>query len=81
VVAIGVVIIAAGQALNVSVFRRLGKVGVFYGNRFGYTVSWCFPAPDWIVVPFLETVYYAAGARLEQDPITPTTLKRRWRSS
>jgi hypothetical protein len=40
-----------------------------------------FPAPDWIAVPLLETVYYAAGARLEHDPITPTTLKRRWRSS
>ncbi len=109
VVAIGLAFIAAGQALNVSVFRRLGKVGVFYGNRLGYTVSWCqrfpftwfehpqyvgtviaiwgffiamrFPAPDWMLIPLLETVYYTAGARLEQDPVAPTTLKRRWRSS
>jgi methylene-fatty-acyl-phospholipid synthase len=41
VIAAGVVLIAAGQALNVSVFRRLGKTGVFYGCRLGYRVSWC----------------------------------------
>ena len=80
-----------------SVFNRLGKVGVFYGNQVrATTVSWCrrfpftwfehpqyvgtvlaiwgffflmrFPAPDWILVPLLESVYYAAGARLERDP-------------
>ena len=96
VVAAGAVMIGLGQGLNVSVFNRLGKVGVFYGNRLGYTVSWCrrfpftwfehpqyvgtvvaiwgvfvlmrFPAPDWILVPLLESVYYAAGARLERDP-------------
>jgi len=28
-----------------------------------------FPAPDWIVLPLLESVYYAAGARLERDPV------------
>ena len=109
VIATGVVLIAAGQAWNLSVFKRLGKVGVFYGNRLGHSVSWCrrfpftwfehpqyvgtviaiwgffiamrFPAPDWILIPLLETIYYTAGARLEQDPVTPTTLKRRWRSS
>jgi methylene-fatty-acyl-phospholipid synthase len=109
VVAVGAILIVAGQALNLSVFRTLGKIGVFYGNRLGYTVSWCrrfpfswfehpqyvgtviaiwgifivmrFPAPDWMLVPLLETVYYAAGAHLEQDPIAPTRLKRRWRSS
>jgi methylene-fatty-acyl-phospholipid synthase len=107
VVATGAALISAGQVLNLSVFKRLGKVGVFYGNRLGYTVSWCrrfpftwfehpqyvgtviaiwgffvairFPAPDWMLIPLLETVYYAAGARLEQDPIAPTTLKRRWK--
>jgi methylene-fatty-acyl-phospholipid synthase len=109
VVVTGAIFILAGQALNVSVFRRLGRIGVFYGNRLGYTVSWCrrfpftwfehpqyvgtvmaiwgffivmrFPAPDWMLVPLLETFYYAAGAHLEQDPITPTTLRRRWKSS
>jgi methylene-fatty-acyl-phospholipid synthase len=96
VVATGALLIALGQGLNVCVFRRLGKIGVFYGNRLGYSVSWCrrfpftwfehpqyvgtvvaiwglffamrFPAPDWIVLPLLESLYYAAGARLEQDP-------------
>src|SRR4030095_1436674 len=41
VVGAGALLIALGQALNVSVFSRLGRVGVFYGNRLGYTVSWC----------------------------------------
>src|SRR5262245_61505668 len=41
VVTAGVLLIAVGQWLNVSVFKRLGKVGVFYGNKFGHTVSWC----------------------------------------
>ena len=30
-----------GQILNVSVFYRLGKVGVYYGVRFGHPVPWC----------------------------------------
>lgn len=37
----GVALIVAGQILNLSVFYRLGKVGVFYGNKFGHNVSWC----------------------------------------
>ena len=41
VVAAGALLIAVGQALNLSVFTRLGKIGVFYGNKFGHTVSWC----------------------------------------
>jgi methylene-fatty-acyl-phospholipid synthase len=96
VVAAGAVLIGLGQALNVSVFRRLGKIGVFYGNKFGHSVSWCrrfpftwfehpqyvgtvlaiwgffvmmrFPAPDWSLIPLLESVYYTAGARMERDP-------------
>ena len=40
-IAIGVCLVAAGQALNAGVFYRLGSVGVFYGNRFGYDVPWC----------------------------------------
>lgn len=109
VFAAGALLIVLGQGLNVSVFERLGKIGVFYGNKFGHSVSWChrfpftwfahpqyvgtvlaiwgffvlmrFPAPDWMLVPLVETMYYAAGARLEQDPIAPGPLKRRWRSS
>jgi hypothetical protein len=38
---IGVALIIAGQWLNVSVFYRLGKIGVFYGNKFGYKIRWC----------------------------------------
>jgi methylene-fatty-acyl-phospholipid synthase len=38
---LAVALIVAGQSLNVSVFYRLGKVGVFYGNKFGYKVVWC----------------------------------------
>jgi methylene-fatty-acyl-phospholipid synthase len=38
--AAGGALVAVGQMLNVSVFYRLGKVGVFYGNRFGYRVPW-----------------------------------------
>jgi methylene-fatty-acyl-phospholipid synthase len=96
ITATGALLICAGQALNLCVFRRLGKTGVFYGNRLGYAVSWCrrfpftvfehpqyvgaviaiwgvfvllrFPATDWMFIPLLETVYYAAGARLERDP-------------
>lgn len=91
----GVLLLAAGQVLNLSVFQRLGKTGVFYGNKLGYAVSWCrrfpftwfdhpqyvgtviaiwgffllmrYPAPDWLIIPALETAYYAAGARLERD--------------
>jgi hypothetical protein len=38
--AVGGALITVGQILNFSVFYRLGKVGVFYGNRFGYEVPW-----------------------------------------
>jgi methylene-fatty-acyl-phospholipid synthase len=38
---VGVACIVAGQMLNLSVFYRLGQVGVFYGNRLGYDVPWC----------------------------------------
>jgi hypothetical protein len=34
-------LIAVGQVLIFGVFYRLGTVGVFYGNRFGYDVEWC----------------------------------------
>ena len=43
--ALGGVLIATGQFLNVSVFYRLGEVGVFYGGRFGYEVRWCSEFP------------------------------------
>lgn len=39
--AVGSALLVAGQILNVSVFYRLGAVGVFYGDRLGYEVPWC----------------------------------------
>jgi len=39
--ATGVVLIAIGQLLNICAFVRLGKIGIFYGNKFGYQVPWC----------------------------------------
>jgi methylene-fatty-acyl-phospholipid synthase len=38
---VGGALIVVGQILNFSVFRRLGKIGVFYGNKFGYEIPWC----------------------------------------
>ncbi|MBI3795978.1 MAG: hypothetical protein HY268_03290 [Deltaproteobacteria bacterium] len=38
--AVGGALIVAGQILNLSVFHRLGAVGVFYGNKFGYQIPW-----------------------------------------
>ena len=46
---VGAALIAAGQLLNASVFYRLGRVGVFYGNRFGYEIPWCRAFPFSIV--------------------------------
>jgi methylene-fatty-acyl-phospholipid synthase len=46
---LGVLGIAAGQVLNVAVFLRLGRFGVFYGNRFGHPVTWCRAFPFSIV--------------------------------
>jgi hypothetical protein len=40
-VGVGGVLIIVGQALNWSVFYRLGAVGVFYGDRLGHEVPWC----------------------------------------
>lgn len=38
---LGTALIVVGQTLNLSVFYRLGKVGVFYGNKFGHQILWC----------------------------------------
>ena len=37
---LGLALIAVGQMLNLSVFHRLGKIGVFYGNKLGYKIPW-----------------------------------------
>lgn len=41
----GIILLGIGQILNLSVFQRLGKVGVFYGNRFGRHVPRCVAFP------------------------------------
>lgn len=38
--AIAVALVVVGQVLNAAVFMKLGRVGVFYGNRFGHRVAW-----------------------------------------
>lgn len=40
VVAMGIAAIVLGQVLNASVFHRLGRTGVFYGDRMGHDVPW-----------------------------------------
>lgn len=40
VLAAGATLVGIGQVLNFAVFHRLGRVGVFYGNRFGHAVPW-----------------------------------------
>ncbi len=40
ILVLGLILILFGQVLNFSVFWRLGKVGVFYGNRLGHKVPW-----------------------------------------
>ena len=46
----GATLVVVGQVLNLSVFYRLGSVGVFYGNRFGYEVPWCTEFPFSLMV-------------------------------
>ncbi len=40
-VVVGSTLVIAGQALNLTVFGRLGVAGVFYGAQFGHDVGWC----------------------------------------
>jgi phosphatidyl-N-methylethanolamine N-methyltransferase len=42
---IGAMLLIFGQTLNWTVFYRLGTSGVFYGNRFGYEIPWCYDFP------------------------------------
>ncbi len=39
-VVVGVVAFAAGQALNMGVYKALGKEGVYYGVRLGKPIAW-----------------------------------------
>lgn len=38
--ALGPVLILAGQTLNAAIYKAIGKVGVYYGTRLGKTVPW-----------------------------------------
>lgn len=38
---LGIGLIVIGQVFNFGVFYRLGRSGVFYGNKFGYEIQWC----------------------------------------
>lgn len=45
VLAAAAALMSIGQFLNLSVFYRLGTVGVFYGAHFGYAVPWTHAFP------------------------------------
>jgi methylene-fatty-acyl-phospholipid synthase len=50
--ALGAAAIVAGQVLNLGVFYRLGRAGVFYGDRLGYRIPWCRAFPfSWFAHP------------------------------
>jgi protein-S-isoprenylcysteine O-methyltransferase Ste14 len=52
VLLVGAALVVLGQSLNLMVFARLGRVGVFYGNRLGHHVRWCQGFPfSWIRHP------------------------------
>src|SRR5262245_50913406 len=49
VTAAAVTAIVVGQILNLTVFYRLGRVAVFFGDRLGYHVPWCRAFPFSVV--------------------------------
>ena len=49
-VTVAVALVIVGQVLNAAVFMKLGRVGVFYGNRFGHRVAWVEGFPFSLVV-------------------------------
>ncbi|KAJ1629803.1 hypothetical protein T492DRAFT_1008239 [Pavlovales sp. CCMP2436] len=50
--ACGLVLVAMGQALNVSIYYAIGSVGVHYGHQLGHTVPWCTGWPfTWLSNP------------------------------
>jgi hypothetical protein len=48
-------------------FRHPQYVGTVL-SIWGAFIAMRYPAPDWIVIPVLETLYYAAGAYVEKEP-------------
>jgi methylene-fatty-acyl-phospholipid synthase len=39
-ISIGTMLLVSGQLLNAVAFRRLGRIGAFYGGQFGHPVPW-----------------------------------------
>jgi hypothetical protein len=39
-ITVGTLLIGSGQLLSLAAFQRLGRIGVFYGGQFGYSVKW-----------------------------------------
>lgn len=98
-------LIVVGQVFVIATFYRLGRIGVFFGDRLGYRVRRChefpfsvlahpqyvgtivtiwglflamrFPHDDWYALPILETVYYAAGAWLEEPRAVAQGLRKK----
>jgi hypothetical protein len=64
--AIAGALIVAGQILNCGVFYRLGTVGVLYGNKLGYGISWSRAFPfSWFKHPqYVGTVWSIWGGFL-----------------
>jgi protein-S-isoprenylcysteine O-methyltransferase Ste14 len=54
-------------------FRHPQYVGTVV-SIWGFFLVMRFPATDWIVLPLLETIYYVAGAHLEQDRESPPVV-------
>ena len=61
---VGGLMILAGQVLNIAVFVRLGRAGVFYGRRLGEIVAWRAGFPfSWFHHPqYVGTVVSIWGA-------------------
>jgi len=64
----GIVIIVAGQVLNVGVMSALGVDGVYYGIRFGKSIPWCRSFPyniPWMRDPqYVGSILTITGTRL-----------------
>lgn len=44
-VVVGVALLAVGQWLNMAAMKAIGKRGIYYGCKLGYTIPWCTSFP------------------------------------
>jgi hypothetical protein len=80
--ALGVLLLAVGQGLNIAVFNALEGVGVYYGYEFGYpvkmvslfpyNVSWISDPQYWGVVMTVWGIYFTLGASSYTVPLLET---------